>query len=82
MSSDSTDNLICKAKVWSTNQDEFLSICVGVLIIWCNPDCDVILSNEIFSVVLLSLTTSKYGIPFESESPVISKLSENVAKSA
>ena len=82
MSSDLTDSLVCKAKVWSTNQDELLSICVGALVIWCNPNCDVILSTEIFSGVLLSLTTSKYGIPFESESTVISKLSENVAKSA
>ena len=85
----STDGLGCEAKIRSIQEDEFSSICVGSFIIWCNPNCDVILSTEIPSEVLLSLsyhwlslalkslrTTSKNGFFFENKPRVTTKLSE------
>ena len=85
----STDGLGCEAKIRSIQEDEFSSICVGSFIIWYNPNCDVILSTEIPSEVLLSLsyqwlslalkslrTTRKNGFFFENKPRVTTKLSE------
>ena len=44
---DSTKKLGCKVKIRSIHEDEFSSICIGLLIIWYKPNCHAILSIEI-----------------------------------
>ena len=56
----------CDANMRSIREEEFFKICIGSFMTWCNPKCDVKISNAFPWEVVLSLQYQHFDSPLKS----------------